>query len=60
METVQSVQAGLADGGRERADGVDRIIMHTKIHMDNSRLFEYLGYKHTDKLYTKILSTESV
>jgi GNAT superfamily N-acetyltransferase len=41
-----------------RADGVNRIIMHTKIHMDNSRLFEYLGYKHTDKLYTKILSTE--
>src|SRR5574343_157966 len=30
-----------------RADGVNRIIMHTKIHMDNSRLFEYLGYKHT-------------
>jgi hypothetical protein len=42
-----------------RADGVDRIIMHTKIHLDNSRLFEYLGYKHTDKLYTKILSTEA-
>ena len=42
-----------------RADGVHRIIMHTKIHLDNSRLFEYLGYKHTDKLYTKILSTES-
>jgi len=41
-----------------RADGVHRIIMHTKIHMDNSKLFEYLGYKHTDKLYTKILSTE--
>jgi hypothetical protein len=41
-----------------RADGVNRIIMHTKIHMDNSRLFEYLGYKHTDKLYTKILSME--
>jgi hypothetical protein len=41
------------------ADGVARIIMHTKIHLDNSRLFEYLGYKHTDKLYTKILSTES-
>lgn len=40
------------------ADGVNRIIMHTKIHLDNSRLFEYLGYKHTDKLYTKILSTE--
>lgn len=43
-----------------RADGVNRIIMHTKIHMDNSRLFEYLGYKHTDKLYTKILSMEPV
>jgi len=35
--------------------GVKRIIMHTKIHMDNSRLFEYLGYKNTDKLFTKIL-----
>jgi hypothetical protein len=35
--------------------GVRRIIMHTKIHMDNSRLFEYLGYKHTDKLFTKLL-----
>ena len=35
--------------------GVNRIIMHTKIHLDNSKLFEYLGYKHTDKLYTKLL-----
>ena len=35
--------------------GVYRIIMHTKIHMDNSKLFEYLGYKLTDKLFTKIL-----
>ena len=43
-----------------REDGVHRIIMHTKIHLDNSRLFEYLGYKHTDKLYTKILNTEPV
>jgi GNAT superfamily N-acetyltransferase len=42
-----------------RAEGVNRIIMHTKIHLDNSKLFEYLGYKLTDKLYTKILSTES-
>ncbi len=25
-----------------RADGVNRIIMHTKIHMDNSKLYEYL------------------
>jgi len=38
--------------------GVNRIIMHTKIHMDNSRLFEYLDYKMTDKVFTKILSTE--
>jgi len=35
--------------------GINRIIVHTKIHLDNSRLFEYLGYKHTDKLFTKIL-----
>jgi GNAT superfamily N-acetyltransferase len=35
--------------------GVKRIIMHTKVHMDNSRLFEYLGYKNTDKLFTKLL-----
>jgi hypothetical protein len=43
-----------------RQIGVNRIIMHTKIHMDNSRLFEYLGYKMTDKLFTKVLSTEQV
>jgi len=35
--------------------GVNRIIYGTKIHLDNSRLFEYLGYKHTDKVYTKLL-----
>jgi hypothetical protein len=34
---------------------VNRIIMHTKTHMDNSKLFEYLGYKNSDKLFTKIL-----
>ena len=34
---------------------VNRIIMHTKVHQDNSRLFEYLGYKNSDKLFTKIL-----
>ena len=38
-----------------KAIGVNRVIMHTKIHMDNSKLFEYLGYKWTDKLFTKIL-----
>jgi hypothetical protein len=35
--------------------GVNRIIMHTKIHLDNSRLFEYLGYKNSDKIFTKLL-----
>lgn len=35
--------------------GVNRIIMHTKVHLDHTRLFEYLGYKHTDKLFTKML-----
>jgi GNAT superfamily N-acetyltransferase len=35
--------------------GINRIIMHTKLHLDNSRLFEYLGYKNTDKVFTKLL-----
>ena len=35
--------------------GVNRVIMHTKVHMDNSGLFEYLGYRITDKIFTKIL-----
>lgn len=35
--------------------GVDRIVMHTKVHLDNSKLFEYLGYKMTDKIFTKLL-----
>lgn len=38
-----------------RETGVKRIIIHTKIHLDNSRLFEYLGYKNTDKLFSKLL-----
>jgi hypothetical protein len=38
-----------------RSIGVNRIILHTKVHMDNSRLFEYLDYKNTDKLFSKIL-----
>ena len=35
--------------------GVNRIIYGTKVHLDNSRLFEYLGYKQTDKVFTKLL-----
>jgi GNAT superfamily N-acetyltransferase len=37
--------------------GVQRIVVNTKIHLDNSRLFEYLGYKQTDKVFTKMLGT---
>jgi len=32
-----------------------RIVVNTKVHLDNTRLFEYLGYKMTDKVFTKIL-----
>ena len=35
--------------------GVEVIVMNTKVHLDNTRLFEYLGYKMTDKVFTKIL-----
>ena len=35
--------------------GVNRIIVHTKVHLDNSKLLEYMGYTFTDKLYTKVL-----
>jgi GNAT superfamily N-acetyltransferase len=33
--------------------GVDRIVMGTKTYSDNSKLFEYLGYRFYEKLYTK-------
>jgi GNAT superfamily N-acetyltransferase len=35
--------------------GINRVVIHTKVHLDNSKLFEYLGYKHTDKIFTKML-----
>jgi GNAT superfamily N-acetyltransferase len=35
--------------------GVNRIIVHTKIHLDNSRLLNYLGYDLTDKVFTKVI-----
>lgn len=35
--------------------GVNRVVMHTKVHLDNSRIFEYLGYKNTDKVFSKML-----
>ncbi len=33
--------------------GVDRVVMGTKVYSDNSKLFEYLGYRFYEKLYTK-------
>ena len=34
---------------------VNRVIMGTKVHQDNSRLFEYLGYTFFEKLHSKML-----
>lgn len=35
--------------------GVKRIILTTKVHLDNSKLFEYLDYSYFAKLYQKII-----
>ena len=35
--------------------GVNRVILGTKVHQDNSRLFEYLGYTFFEKLHSKML-----
>lgn len=35
--------------------GVQRVLYGTKVHLDNSRLFEYLGYKFFEKLYGKLI-----
>lgn len=40
---------------RMREIGVHRIVLTTKVHLDNSRLFEYLGYSFFEKGYTKLL-----
>ena len=34
---------------------VNRVIVSTKVHLDNSRLFEYLKYKFIEKTYSKLL-----
>ena len=41
--------------------GVDRIITHTraKIGLDNSELLEYLGYRMTDKVFSKLLNVSN-
>ena len=36
-------------------EGVQRILYNTKVHSDNSKLFEYLGFKFIDKVFTKML-----
>jgi len=35
--------------------GVQRIIMNTKAHLDKSPIFERLGYRPSDIVYTKVL-----
>jgi GNAT superfamily N-acetyltransferase len=35
--------------------GVQRIMYSTKVHLDNSKLFEYLGYTFIEKLYNKMI-----
>ena len=35
--------------------GVNRIFYTTKVHSDNSRLFEYLGYTLIEKVYSKLI-----
>ena len=34
---------------------VNKIMCTTKVHLDNSRLFEYLGYKFIEKIYSKFI-----
>jgi hypothetical protein len=34
---------------------VNRILCSTKVHQDNSRLFEYLGYSFVEKLFHKFI-----
>jgi GNAT superfamily N-acetyltransferase len=38
-----------------KEQGINRIIYNTKVHSDNSSLFEYLGYSFMDKVFTKLL-----
>ena len=38
-----------------KEQGVHRVIYGTKVHLDNSKLFEYLGYSFFEKLYSKMI-----
>jgi GNAT superfamily N-acetyltransferase len=35
--------------------GVKKIITATKLHLDMSRIFSYLGYRETERVFTKVL-----
>jgi GNAT superfamily N-acetyltransferase len=35
--------------------GVNRVLLGTKVHLDNSRLFEYLGYSFVEKMHSKMI-----
>lgn len=41
--------------GYLKASGVDEVIVHTKVTMPTGKLYEHLGFKATDVLYTKRL-----
>jgi N-acetylglutamate synthase-like GNAT family acetyltransferase len=38
-----------------KAKGVTKIYFSTKVHLDNGKLLEALGFKFSDKVYTKLL-----
>jgi hypothetical protein len=35
--------------------GVKKIVMNTKLYLDQSRLFEHLGYRETERIWTKFI-----
>lgn len=36
-----------------KIQGIDKILVSTQVKHDNSKLFEYLGYKNAEKIYIK-------
>lgn len=38
-----------------RARGVQKIFTGTKVHLDMGKVFEHLGYRKTEVLYTKVI-----
>lgn len=38
-----------------KAKGVTKVYFSTKVHLDNGKLLEALGFKFSDKVYTKLL-----